>query len=191
MKKSKIKGIIKDKRVAIFIIALLFIVFTLVVIKMVENISPENTKVKLETNVGAIVIELYSDMPLTTENFKKLVEEGFYDGVIFHRVIRNFMIQGGDPTGTGRGGPGYTIEDEFGTGHSNVKGTIAMANSGPNTGGSQFFINVAENTFLDGKHPVFGKVIEGLEIVQGISEAATGAQDRPIQEIKIIKASII
>ncbi|MEA3248217.1 MAG: peptidylprolyl isomerase [Nanoarchaeota archaeon] len=158
---------------------------------MVENISPKNMKVKLETNVGEIVIELYSDMPITTGNFKKLVEEGFYDGVIFHRVIRNFMIQGGDPTGTGRGGPGYMIEDEFGTGHSNVQGTIAMANSGPNTGGSQFFINVAANTFLDGKHPVFGEVTEGIDIVRGISEAATGAQDKPLQEIKIVKASII
>ncbi|MCK5321061.1 peptidylprolyl isomerase [Candidatus Pacearchaeota archaeon] len=158
---------------------------------MVENISPKNTKVKLETNVGDIVIELYSDMPITTGNFKKLIEEGFYDSVIFHRVIKNFMIQGGDPMGTGMGGPGYTIEDEFGTGHSNVPGTIAMANAGPNTGGSQFFINVADNSFLDGKHPVFGEVTEGMDIVQGISEAATGARDKPIQEIKIVKASII
>ena len=185
------KNILKDKRVAIFIIVVLLIGFTLFVIKMVENISPENTKVKLETNVGVIMIELYPDMPITVGNFKKLVGEGFYDGVIFHRVIKNFMIQGGDPTGTGMGGPGYTIEDEFGEGHSNVVGTIAMANSGPNTGGSQFFLNVATNTFLDGKHPVFGEVAEGMDIIQGISEAATGARDKPIQEIKIIKASVI
>ena len=186
------KNLLKNKGVAIFIIAVLLVGFTVFVINMVENISPKNVKVKLETNVGDIVIEMYSDMPITTGNFKKLVGEGFYNGVIFHRVIRNFMIQGGDPTGTGRGGPGYTIADEFGTGHSNVIGTIAMANSGPNTGGSQFFINVADNSFLDGKHPVFGEVTkEGMEIVQGISEAATGALDKPIQEIKIIKASII
>ena len=191
MKKSKSKNILKNKAVAIFIIVVLLVGFTLFVIKMVENIYPENVKVKLETNVGDVVIELYSDMPITTGNFTKLVSEGFYDGVIFHRVIKNFMIQGGDPTGTGRGGPGYTIEDEFGTGHSNVKGTIAMANAGPNTGGSQFFINVAANTFLDGKHPVFGEVVEGMDIVQGISEAATGALDKPLQEIKIIKASVI
>ena len=191
VKKIKSKNILKNKVVAIFIIGVLLVGFTLLVMNMVENISPENTKVKLETNVGNVVIELYLDMPITTGNFKKLVGEGFYDGVIFHRVIKDFMIQGGDPTGTGMGGPGYTIEDEFGIGHSNVPGTIAMANSGPNTGGSQFFINVGDNTFLDGKHPVFGEIVEGIEIVQSISEAATGARDKPIQEIKIIKASII
>lgn len=158
---------------------------------MVENISPSKTKVKLETNVGDIVIELYSDMPITTGNFEKLVGEGFYDGIIFHRVIKGFMIQGGDPQGTGMGGPGYKIEDEYGVGHSNIIGTIAMANSGPNTGGSQFFINVAANTFLDGKHPVFGEIVEGIGVVKSISEAATGARDKPIQEIKIIKAAIL
>ncbi|MBU2576833.1 MAG: peptidylprolyl isomerase [Nanoarchaeota archaeon] len=167
--------------------------------KMVDNIFPGNTKVKLETNVGDIVIELYSDMPVTAGNFEKLVRGGFYDGIIFHRVIKDFMIQGGDPTGTGAGGPGYVIKDEFVAGHSNVRGTIAMANSGPNSGGSQFFINLRDNSPLDyddmrqpdSKHPVFGEVVEGMEIVVGISEAATGSRDKPIQEIKIIKATVI
>ena len=104
------------------------------------------TKVKLETNQGDIIINLYSDMPITTGNFEKLVKEGFYDGVIFHRIIDGFMIQGGDPQGTGMGGPGYTIEDEFthAGGNKNNRGTISMANAGPNTGGSQFFINIVK-----------------------------------------------
>ena len=198
MAKKKSKNILKNKAVAIFIIAVLLVGFTFFVMKMVDNIFPENTKVKLETNVGDIVIELYSDMPVTAGNFEKLVREGFYDGVIFHRVIKDFMIQGGDPTGTGSGGPGYTIEDEFVAGHSNVRGTLSMANSGPNSGGSQFFINLVDNSFLDydkqpltSKHPVFGEVIEGMEIVDHISEAATGSRDKPIQEIKIVKATII
>ena len=198
-KKKKYPKILKNKAVAIFIIAVLLVGFTFFVMKMVDNIFPENTKVKLETNVGDIVIELYSDMPVTAGNFEKLVREGFYDGVIFHRVIAGFMIQGGDPTGTGGGGPGYTIEDEFVAGHSNVRGTLSMANSGPNSGGSQFFINLADNSFLDyddmrapsSKHPVFGEVVEGMDIVDHISEAATGARDKPLQEIKIVKASII
>ena len=120
----------------------------------------ENTKIKFETTYGNFVLQLYDkEMPITTGNFKKLVGEGFYDDVIFHRVIKDFMIQGGDPTGTGMGGPGYKIRDEF-TRTSideNARGTISMANSGPNTGGSQFFINLVDNNYLDGKHPVFGK----------------------------------
>jgi peptidylprolyl isomerase len=108
-------------------------------------------KVKLETNQGDIVIELYDEMPITAGNFKKLVQEKFYDGVIFHRVIDSFMIQGGDPTGTGMGGPGYKIKDEFTKTDldKNNRGTISMANAGPNTGGSQFFINLVNNNFLD------------------------------------------
>ena len=198
MAKKKSKNILKNKAVAIFIIAILLVGFTLFVIKMVDNIFPGNVKVKLETNVGDIVIELYSDMPVTAGNFEKLVKEGFYDGVIFHRVIKNFMIQGGDPTGTGSGGPGYQIKDEFVAGHSNVRGTLSMANSGPNSGGSQFFINLVDNSFLDydkepltSKHPVFGEVVEGMDIVDNISEAATSSRDKPIQEIKIVKASVI
>jgi peptidylprolyl isomerase len=136
---------------------------------------------------------MYNDMPITTGNFIKLVQEGFYDGIIFHRVIDKFMIQGGDPTGTGMGGPGYEIKDEFThkPKNSNERGTISMANAGPNTGGSQFFINTVNNNFLDSKHPAFGKVIEGMEVVDKISKTKTGANNRPIKEIKIIRARVI
>ena len=152
-----------------------------------------NTKVKLETNYGDIVIELYSKMPITSGNFIKLVEKGFYDGVIFHRVIDEFMIQGGDPTGTGMGGPGYEIKDEFTRSDldNNDRGTISMANAGPNTGGSQFFINLVDNNFLDGKHPVFGKVIQGMNVVDKIAKVETNSQDKPLKDVKIIKASVI
>ena len=152
----------------------------------------EKTKVKLETNQGDIVIELY-DMPITAGNFKKLVEEGFYDGVIFHRVIDGFMIQGGDPEGNGMGGPGYTIKDEFTNSDldKNNRGTISMANAGPNTGGSQFFINLVNNNFLDGKHPVFGKVVEGMDVVDKIAKVGKDSQDKPLEDVVIIKASLI
>jgi len=151
------------------------------------------TKVLLETNMGNIVITLYTDMPLTAGNFEKLVKEGFYDGVIFHRIIDGFMIQGGDPTGTGMEGPGYTIEDEFTHkgGNKNNRGTISMANAGPNTGGSQFFINLVDNNFLDGKHPTFGIITEGMDVVDKIAEVQTNANDKPLKEVKIIRASII
>ncbi len=148
--------------------------------------------VELETSEGTIVIELYSDMPITTGNFLKLVNQGFYDGVIFHRIIPGFMIQGGDPEGTGRGGPGYTIKDEFTHkgGNRNNRGTISMANAGPNTGGSQFFINVADNNFLDTKHPAFGKVIEGMDVVDTIVNKPRDRSDRPLKNITIIKAQV-
>src|SRR3989339_174600 len=138
------------------------------------------TKVLLETNMGNIVITLYTDMPLTAGNFEKLVNEGF-------------MIQGGDPTGTGMEGPGYTIEDEFTHkgGNKNNRGTISMANAGPNTGGSQFFINLVDNNFLDGKHPTFGIITEGMDVVDKIAEVQTDANDKPLKEVKIIRASII
>ena len=148
------------------------------------------TKILLETTKGNITIELRKDMPITAGNFEKLVKEGFYDGTIFHRVIKNFMIQGGDPTGTGMGGPGYTIPDEFTANNHNNRGTIAMANAGPNTGGSQFFINVVDNNFLDNKHPVFGKVIKGMDVVDSIINTPTDTNDKPLEEIKIIKAII-
>jgi peptidylprolyl isomerase len=149
------------------------------------------TKVLLKTSMGDITIQLYEDMPITTENFQDLVEKGFYDGVIFHRVINGFMIQGGDPTGTGMGGPGYTIKDEFTVSNRNDRGTISMANAGPNTGGSQFFINQVNNNLLDSKHPAFGKVIEGMDVVDAIAKVQTDANDRPQTDVKIIKASII
>lgn len=173
----------------IFIIA----VIVLLGIVVVNMNSDKNIRVKLETNQGDIVIELYSEMPVTAGNFKKLVGEGFYDGVIFHRVIDGFMLQGGDPEGTGMGGPGYEIEDEF-TGTSldrNDRGTISMANSGPNTGGSQFFINLVDNNNLDGRHPVFGKIVEGMDVVDKIGKLATDGQDRPLEEVKILKAVIL
>ena len=154
--------------------------------------------VLLETTEGNIEIEMVNNMPITTDNFIKLVEEGFYDGVIFHRIIENFMIQGGDPEGTGMGGPGYSIKDEFVSGSSNLRGTISMANSGPNSGGSQFFINLVNNTFLDwdkppeqSKHPAFGKVIKGMDVVDKIGSTTVDDNDRPIKEIKIIKAKLI
>jgi peptidylprolyl isomerase len=147
------------------------------------------TSVTLETTMGDIKIELFEkEMPVTAGNFRKLVESGFYDGIIFHRVIKDFMIQGGDPTGTGSGGPGYSIKDEFGKSNKNNRGTISMANAGPNTGGSQFFINLVDNNYLDKKHPVFGKVIAGMEVVDSIGNAKTDRNDRPVQKISILKA---
>jgi peptidylprolyl isomerase len=177
-------------------IILVIAVLILVGVKMTGNTMGNqmgNTKVKLETNQGDIVIHLYSDMPITSGNFKKLVEQGFYDGVIFHRIIDGFMIQGGDPTGTGMGGPGYNIEDEFthAGGNKNNKYTISMANAGPNTGGSQFFINLVDNNFLDTKHPAFGKVIEGMDVVDKIAKVETNAKDKPVEDVAIVKASVI
>ena len=144
--------------------------------------------VKLETTMGTIAIALDPEMPVTAGNFETLVKKGYYDGVIFHRVISGFMIQGGDPTGTGRGGPGYAIRDEFSAGNRNSRGTISMANAGPNTGGSQFFINLIDNNFLDGKHPVFGKVVEGMDVVEKIGKTKTGPGDRPVRDVTIVRA---
>ncbi|MGP6239423.1 peptidylprolyl isomerase [Cuniculiplasma sp. SKW4] len=144
-----------------------------------------------ETTMGTFKVQLDDkEMPITAGNFIKLAEKGFYNGTIFHRVIDNFMVQGGDPTGTGMGGPGYTIKDEFSKDNHNKKGTISMANAGPNTGGSQFFINLVDNLYLDGKHPVFGHVIEGMEVVQKMGKAKTDRNDRPLIDIKIIKCTI-
>jgi cyclophilin family peptidyl-prolyl cis-trans isomerase len=142
--------------------------------------------VTLHTSEGAIELELYPDeAPTTVENFLKLSRDGFYDGVIFHRVIPDFMIQGGDPTGTGTGGPGYQFEDEFNE-HRVVRGALAMANAGPNTNGSQFFIVTAEATpWLDGKHTVFGRVSGGMDVVDRIAAADRDANDRPLEAIAI------
>ena len=150
------------------------------------------TKTVLETSMGDIVIDLFEkEMPITAGNFRKLVEKGFYDGVIFHRVIPDFMIQGGDPTGTGMGGPGYVIKDEFSKNNSNKRGTISMANAGPNTGGSQFFINIVDNNYLDPKHPVFGKVVTGIEVVDAISKVDRNRNDKPLVDVVIKKARIM
>ncbi len=172
----------------------LILIFIVIGIYMIDNSNSENgKKVKFETSMGDIVISLYDDMPITTGNFISLVEKGFYDGTIFHRIIPEFMIQGGDPLGTGFGGPGYEIKDEFTHegGNKNNRGTISMANSGPNTGGSQFFVNTADNNFLDKKHPAFGEVIEGMEIVDSISKAERDERDRPLDDVFILKAEII
>jgi len=129
-------------------------------------------------------------MPITSGNFEALVNKGFYDGLTFHRVIDGFMIQGGDPKGDGTGGPGYTIKDEF-VNNKNDRGTISMANAGPNTGGSQFFINLVNNNFLDTKHPAFGKVVEGMDVVDKIAKVKTDANDKPVTPVIIIKASVL
>jgi len=177
------------KVIATFIIILIILITGIIL--MVKK--TETTRVKLETNYGNITINLYSDMPVTSGNFKKLVESGFYDKVIFHRVIDGFMIQGGDPQGTGMGGPGYSIKDEFihQGGNKNNIGTISMANSGPNSGGSQFFINLVNNNFLDSKHPAFGQVVEGMDVIEAIAKVKTDSNDRPLEDISIIKARII
>jgi peptidyl-prolyl cis-trans isomerase B (cyclophilin B) len=140
----------------------------------------------MQTNQGTIEIELFDeDAPKTVENFKKLANDGFYNGVIFHRVIPDFMIQGGDPTGTGTGGPGYQFEDEFND-HKVERGALAMANAGPNTNGSQFFIVTAEATpWLDGKHTVFGKVTSGMDVVDTIEQTDTDSRDKPLEEMRI------
>jgi peptidylprolyl isomerase len=152
--------------------------------------APAGKSVKLDTTMGTIRIALAPDMPVTAGNFETLVQKGYYNGVIFHRIISGFMIQGGDPTGTGRGGPGYAIKDEFSPGNRNDRGTISMANAGPNTGGSQFFINLVNNNFLDGRHPVFGRVVEGMDVVDRIGKTKTGPGDRPVNDIVIIKAEM-
>lgn len=166
-----------------------------------ESNEINDNMVTLKTNMGDIVIELYlEEMPITAGNFQKLAEEGFYDQVKFHRVIDGFMVQGGDPNSRddnneamwGTGGPGYSIEDEFVEGLSNVRGTLSMANAGPGTGGSQFFINLVDNTGLDfdkppftSQHPVFGKVIEGMDVVDAISKVATKERDIPEEPVII------
>ena len=146
-----------------------------------------------DTNMGEFEIELFEDKtPITTKNFIDLAQEGFYDGVIFHRVIDGFMIQGGDPTGTGMGGPGYTIEDEFTSELTHEsEGILSMANTGrPHTGGSQFFITLAATPWLDGHHTVFGKVIKGMEVVREIGHVKTGPRDRPVHDVIINKITI-
>jgi len=160
-----------------------------------DTVSIDSWKrVLLETSMGNITITLDPSMPVTAGNFETLVGKGYYNGVIFHRVIDGFMIQGGDPTGTGRGGPGYRIPDEFSLQNRMHRGTVAMANSGPNTGGSQFFINLVNNNNLDTKHPVFGRVIEGMDVVDAIGKVHTTGRaggDRPLQNVTIIRAVMI
>lgn len=152
-----------------------------------------NRKVHFHTNLGDFTAELFEDKaPKTAGNFLELVEKGFYDGVIFHRVIDDFMIQGGDPTGTGMGGPGYTIDDEFepGLAHSS-EGILSMANAGPNTGGSQFFITLVPTPWLDGHHAIFGKITEGMDVVHKIGSTPTDFADRPLEDVVMEKVEIV
>ena len=148
---------------------------------------------EFNTNMGNFKVELFNDKaPLTVGNFKKLVDNGFYNGLIFHRVIPDFMIQTGCPHGTGFGGPGYTIRDEFKKDLTHDKGVISMANTGrPNTGGSQFFITVKPTPWLDGKHSIFGKVIDGMNVIENISKVETDRNDKPSKDIKINGVKIV
>ena len=145
----------------------------------------------MNTSVGTISLELFDDdAPKTVENFRKLAGDGFYDGIIFHRVIRDFMIQGGCPQGTGTGGPGYTFKDEINQ-HRIVRGTLAMANAGPNTNGSQFFIVTAEATpWLDGKHTAFGQVTSGMDVIDRIEGGDTDSRDRPTEDVRMEKVNV-
>jgi cyclophilin family peptidyl-prolyl cis-trans isomerase len=145
----------------------------------------------IQTNHGPIQVELFpDDAPKTVDNFVKLANDGFYDKVIFHRVIPDFMIQGGDPTGTGTGGPGYSFEDEIND-HKVERGALAMANAGPNTNGSQFFIVTTESApWLDGKHTVFGRVTDGMDVVDTISEVERDSRDKPQEDVVIESVSL-
>jgi len=149
------------------------------------------TNATIQTNQGTIEVELFDeDAPKTVDNFTKLARDGFYDGVVFHRVIPDFMIQGGDPTGTGMGGPGYQFDDEANE-HGVVRGALAMANAGPNTNGSQFFIVTAQACpWLDGKHTVFGRVASGMDVVDAISQLETDSSDRPRDEVRMESVTI-
>jgi peptidylprolyl isomerase len=181
----------KNKRLIIAGIIILALILSIVFIPKMAN-NTQEIRVLLKTNYGDITIQLRADQPITSGNFENLVQKGAYNGVIFHRVIDGFMIQGGDPTGTGFGDKSIPmIKDEFNGEQKNNRGTIAMANAGPNTGSSQFFINLVNNNFLDNKHPVFGQVVQGMDIVDKIAKVKTDASDRPLEEVKIISASII
>jgi peptidylprolyl isomerase len=184
------------RKIGIILIIISVLLIGFIAFKLTGNsIMNQDTKIKLETSKGDIVIQLYDkQMPITAGNFKKLVQQGFYNGLTFHRVISGFMIQGGDPEGTGAGGPGYTIKDEYT--HSslddNNRGTIAMAkSSAPNSAGSQFFINLVDNHSLDGGYSVFGKVTSGMDVVDAIAKVQTDSNDKPLKDVTIIRASII
>ncbi len=151
-----------------------------------------NPRATIDTSMGTVTLELYEDKaPRTVENFVKLAKDGFYDGLIFHRVIKDFMIQGGCPKGTGTGGPGYQFEDEF---HDALRhdepGMLSMANAGPNTNGSQFFITLAATPWLDGKHAIFGKIVGGMDVVEAIGQVETGAGDRPAQDVTLSRVTV-
>jgi cyclophilin family peptidyl-prolyl cis-trans isomerase len=163
--------------------------------QMADTTNQQKQIAVIKTNMGTFEIELFGDKaPKTVENFTGLAEKGYYDGIIFHRVIDNFMIQGGDPTGTGRGGEslwGGKFEDEVKTGlRHDVPGVLSMANAGPNTNGSQFFITLVATPWLDGKHTVFGKVVNGMDVVQAIGKTQTGPGDRPVKDVVMESVTI-
>ncbi|WP_371372380.1 peptidylprolyl isomerase [Sporomusa aerivorans] len=159
--------------------------------KQQAQTTAKNSVALFETSKGNFRVELFEDKaPQTAKNFITLVNKGFYNGLIFHRVIDDFMIQGGDPKGNGTGGPGYTIPDEFHRDLKHTEGVISMANAGPNTGGSQFFITLKATPWLDNKHAVFGKVVEGMDVVHAIGKVKTGAQDKPVEDVVIKKITI-
>lgn len=167
----------------------LLICYLTALFSLVAKTSNAQTEVTFYTNMGDFVVEMYDTLqPITAGNFINLVNEKFYDGIIFHRVIDDFVIQGGDPTGTGSGGPGYTIPDEFDPNTSNVQGALGMANAGPNTGGSQFFVNLVDNTYLDPNYPVFGIVKSNFSVVDAIGNVPTNNNDRPL--IPVIMDSV-
>lgn len=151
-----------------------------------------NPTVTFQTTHGTFEAEIFEDQaPATAGNFLELVRDGFYDGVVFHRIIEGFVIQGGDPTGTGRGGPGYSIDDEFAPGLSHTgEGILSMANAGPNTGGSQFFVTLAATPWLDGKHAIFGRVTDGMDVVREIGDVDTGPGDRPKDDVVMEKVTV-
>lgn len=164
-----------------------------------EQANQNTMSATLHTSLGDIVIEFFGkDAPNTVANFTKLAGEGFYNGTKFHRVIKGFMVQGGDPLSKddsqaarfGTGGPGYQFRDEIYTGNRNTAGSIAMANAGPDTNGSQFFINTADNNFLDSKHTVFGRVTEGLEVLRAIESTPTGANDLPVESVVLTSVTL-
>ncbi len=159
---------------------------------VIQPVNPKNPVATIVTELGTIKAEIFMDKaPVTASNFIKLADAGFYNGIIFHRVIDDFMIQTGDPTGTGMGGPGYTIKDEY---HPALKhseaGVLSMANAGPNTGGSQFFITLVPTSWLDNRHAVFGQVIQGMDVVRKIGKVQTGANDKPREKVSMISVTI-
>lgn len=157
-----------------------------------QSQEPHHPMATIETTKGTITLELYpEDAPKTVENFTTLAKKGFYNGIIFHRVIPGFMVQTGDPTGTGRGGPGYTFADEFSPTRSHTgPGILSMANAGPGTNGSQFFITLAATPWLDGKHTIFGRVVKGQDVVEAIAAAPRDANDRPKTEITMLTVTV-
>ena len=178
------------KRIALLVLFLLLIIMAGAISYtgfLVGDDAMKNRVAVFDTSVGTFRIELFEDRaPKTAGNFISLVERGFYDGLTFHRVIDGFMIQGGDPKGDGTGGPGYTINDEFGEGlRHDSEGILSMANAGPDTGGSQFFITLAPTPWLDGKHAIFGKVVSGMDVVRAIGKVQTDQMDRPLEPVKI------